>query len=520
MIGKERILRTSVAGLLLATGSLLSIFYMERIERWVLEWFMVLRPGSFICDLWQYPTMDMEVDLYMFNWTNAKDFNDPTVKPRFEELGPYHFTERMQKLNVEWHDHNSTVSYMRKSRFDFVPEKSAGSPMDPVTQPNLIIVGLYHKMLRWSPLLRSLLLMTLNVYGKEPTVVKPASAWMFDGFDTPLIKMSKMIPPALVPEMDFQYEKVGYAYPRNGSAEVYGHHNVYTGKDDFKKLGQIAQWRYNNVTEASPSCKLKGSAGEFHPLPLEKGKSISYFLPDLCREFEVDYFGTTTFEGVDAFVYKGTARNMANSTDNPDNSCHCQGNCQDVRSGLLNISTCWYGAPVFASYPHFYQADPYYVDQVEGMKPDKDRHEMVIILEPKTGMLLEIKARIMATLLVDPKTQTIYRKAKKTFFPLIWADYHVRITDDLLSYVKLLRITEWITRICGLVGAVLGVLMVLYYPHQLICQKRLLQKIEINALEATSFPEAIKSVAGAEESPLLIGQQFTAPKEAEVYSPS
>jgi len=91
-------------------------------------------------------------------------------------------------------------------------------------------------------------------------------------------------------------------------------------------------------------------------------------------------------------------------TDNPDNSCYCQENCQEVRSGLLNISSCWYGAPVFASYPHFYQADPYYADQVEGMKPDKDRHAMVIMLEPKTGMVLEIKARIMANLLVEPKT--------------------------------------------------------------------------------------------------------------------
>jgi len=94
--------------------------------------------------------------------------------------------------------------------------------------------------------------------------------------------------------------------------EIYGHHNVYTGRDKFEKLGQIAQWRYNNVTEASPRCKLKGSTGEFHPIPLVKGRPISYFLPDLCRELQVDYYGTTLFEGVEAFVYKGSARNMAN----------------------------------------------------------------------------------------------------------------------------------------------------------------------------------------------------------------
>lgn len=93
-------------------------------------------------------------------------------------------------------------------------------------------------------------------------------------------------------------------------------------------------------------------------------------------------------------------------TDNPDNKCYCQENCQEVPSGLLNVSSCWYGVPVFVSYPHFYNADPSYVDAVEGIKPDKDRHEMVIILEPTTGMLLDIKATIMVSLLVEPRPES------------------------------------------------------------------------------------------------------------------
>ncbi|KAI8042355.1 hypothetical protein M5D96_003667 [Drosophila gunungcola] len=421
---------------------------MEQIERWMIESFMVLRPGTLISNLWESPSMDITVDF------------DPTVKPRFTEHGPYRFTERMQKLNVEWHDANSTVSYMRRSRFEFDPIHSAGRPSDPIVAPNLLI-----KMLSWSPMLRSLMMMALSIYGKERTMVRPASDWMFDGFDTPLIKMSKFVPPNLVPEMNFPYEKIGYAYP---------------------KLGQIARWRYNNVTEASPRCKLKGSTGEFHPIPLVKGRPISFFLPDLCRELQIDYSGSTTFEGVEAYVYRGSERNVANE------------NCQEVRSGLLNISSCWYGTPVFASYPHFYKADPYYVEQVEGMKPEKDRHEMVIMLEPKTGMLLEIKARIMANLLVEPRTQSIYRKARTTFFPLIWADYNVRITDDLLSYVKLIPIMELLGKIGGILGVAVGVVMIFWYPHQMIWQKRFMQKIEItpdnrqNIDPSTTIPPNIK----------------------------
>ncbi|KAH8341594.1 protein peste isoform X1 [Drosophila kikkawai] len=513
MIGKNRILRTSAMGILLATCSLSALVYMEMIERWVLKCFMVLKPGAFITDLWQSPSMDVTVDLYIFNWTNSESVSDPTVKPRFEEVGPYRFTEQMQKVNVQWHDHNSTVSYMRRSRFDFVPEHSAGRPSDPIVTPNLLIVGIYQKMLLWSPMVRTLMLMALSVYGKERTMVRRAGEWLFDGFNTPLMKVSKLVPPSILPEVDFPYEKIGYAYPRNGSMEIYGHHNVYTGRDDFQKLGQIARWRYKNVTEASPRCLLKGSTGEFHPIPLVKGRPISYFLPDLCRELQVDYSGTTIFEGVEAFVYRGSARNFANGTDNPDHRCYCQENCQEVRSGLLNISSCWYGAPVFASYPHFYKADPYYREQVEGMKPDKDRHEMVIMLEPKTGMVLEIKARIMVNLLVEPKHISVYRNARKTFFPLIWADYNVHVTDDLLGYLKLIPILEMVGKICCILGVTLGVLMLFWYPHQLFWQKRLMHKIEINTMDTPKISADPTKSSGVEDSPLLNGLQYVGSNE-------
>lgn len=56
--------------------------------------------------------------------------------------------------------------------------------------------------------------------------------------------------------------------------------------------------------------------GEFHQIPLQKGQPITYFLPDICRELQVDYAGTTVYEGIEAFVYRGSKRNMANGEIN------------------------------------------------------------------------------------------------------------------------------------------------------------------------------------------------------------
>lgn len=84
----------------------------------------------------------------------------------------------------------------------------------------------------------------------------------------------------------------------------------------------------------------------------------------------------------------------------PENTCFCGGQC--VPSGVMNVSSCRFGTPIFMSFPHFYQADPFYVNQVEGLNPNKDEHEFYMILEPKTGLALEVAARFQVNMLVEP----------------------------------------------------------------------------------------------------------------------
>lgn len=53
----------------------------------------------------------------------------------------------------------------------------------------------------------------------------------------------------------------------------------------------------------------------------------------------------------------------------------------------MNISACRYGTPVFMSFPHFYGADPYYLDAVEGLNPSQDKHGFHIVLEPVRSII-------------------------------------------------------------------------------------------------------------------------------------
>lgn len=42
------------------------------------------------------------------------------------------------------------------------------------------------------------------------------------------------------------------------------------------------------------------------------------------------------------------------------------------------------------SFPHFFNADPILLDQVEGLKPDKDKHEFFMAFEPVRNFLIPI----------------------------------------------------------------------------------------------------------------------------------
>jgi scavenger receptor class B, member 1 len=82
--------------------------------------------------------------------------------------------------------------------------------------------------------------------------------------------------------------------------------------------------------------------------------------------------------------------------------CYCNKDEICLKKGLGNISPCYYSRydfkfkslfshvflnlfldiPVAASFPHFYNSDPSLINEVEGLKPIKEKHESIIIIQP------------------------------------------------------------------------------------------------------------------------------------------
>lgn len=171
------------------------------------------------------------MDIYLFNWTNPLDYNNHSIKPNFEEVGPYRFQEIPQKVNVTWHDNNSTVSYRKQSRYFFVADQSKGKLEDVITSVNVIaLVSFFslntkrflmnnsHSLQSSAVQAQSMniiklqgVAIALSFYSQKLHITKTASQWLFEGYEDPIIDVAKGIA-SILGVGDVPFDRFGWFY--------------------------------------------------------------------------------------------------------------------------------------------------------------------------------------------------------------------------------------------------------------------------------------------------------------------
>lgn len=320
--------------------------------------------------------MPLYRDIYLYNWTNPDDIRNASVKPSFQQLGPYRFREFPDKMNITFNDDNSTVSYRKFSNFFFDADGSNGSLSDLCTTVNLVALGAGNSAKDSGFFYQMLVSGTLSSYKEEIHVTKSVGELLFDGYDDDMMKLATIF------SNETPFDRVGLMVKRNGTELLSGRYNVYTGVDDIFKLGSIA--RFNDLEEFpfyEDECKkLKGSSGEFfrpEPSPLQP---IYLFTPEMCRSIPYEYEKDIVLHRVKGHRFAAGARALDNGTLYEENECYVTE--ESMPSGVMNMSVCNYGHPMFMSFPHFYGSDPSYLDAVDGLSPRQDIHQAYITLEP------------------------------------------------------------------------------------------------------------------------------------------
>lgn len=126
-----------LSGIILISFGLSIFIYVDQIYEYILNTSLKFSPDSPAYKAWSTNDPPLRMDLYLFNWTNPEDIYNRSVKPRFEEVGPYRCFEVKEKTNVTWHN-NRTVSFLTRRLYYFDEKNSPRKLSDIISTINVV----------------------------------------------------------------------------------------------------------------------------------------------------------------------------------------------------------------------------------------------------------------------------------------------------------------------------------------------------------------------------------------------
>ncbi|XP_063392440.1 scavenger receptor class B member 1 [Cydia fagiglandana] len=394
--------------------------------------------GSLSYSYWQKPGVVRLTKVYIFNVTNPSGFLEHGEKPKLVEVGPFVYREDMEKVNIKFHD-NDTITYQHNKILRFVPELSVNKDQK-LTVPNIPLLTVTSFSPNLAGLVVSGLASVLSVAYKktaEPFVKVTAEQLVF-GYDDPLVTLAHYF----YPKGKRPNSQMGLLLARNGTLDEVS--TIYTGQKSMSRFGYLD--KINGLDHLphwkdSPCNDIRASEGSFFPpRAVTKSDLVHVYDKDICRILPLQYRRDVYKDGIQTGLYTPPASTFESADVNPDNKCYCQGEKCPPR-GLQNISPCQYSAPVYLSYPHFYDAEPSLLDKFEGLKPVQKTHETYFMIQPKLGVPLEGFVRVQLNIKVS-RAPNIYVNSINKFpdiiFPVMWIEEGIHeVTTPIWRWIYL-----------------------------------------------------------------------------------
>jgi len=215
---------------------------------------------------------------------------------------------------------------------------------------------------------------------------------------------------------------------------------IHHGMADLSKKGWVKEFdgspNMNWWKKDSECDRLGGFDGATLPPGLDQSATIDMFISLMCRKLDLVFEKEVKYQNnliANRYVPPLNAMGSHNDTDpsrrNEKNECFCVDGFPCMKSGVLHMGPCKRtpsmptGVPMALSYPHFYQADQYYLDSVDGLKPDKEQHEFYLDLNPELGIPLAIRPRFQLNIIInrDESIPIMSKFQKELVLPFLWA---------------------------------------------------------------------------------------------------
>uniref|UniRef100_A0A8B9R8N0 Scavenger receptor class B member 2 n=1 Tax=Anas platyrhynchos TaxID=8839 RepID=A0A8B9R8N0_ANAPL len=423
----------------------------------------VLKNGTETFEAWEDPPPPVYMQFYFFNVTNPLEVLQGAT-PLVEEKGPYTYREYRPRVHVQFLDNGTKVSALNPKTYVFEPQKSVGDPeVDLIRTINVPAVT----AMEWTRAtsLQFATEVLLLLYQESLFTVRTVHELLW-GYKDKLLSTIHLLHPEIDPVFGF-FNKM------NGTDD--GEYVFLSGERNYLNFSRIVEWKGKESLNwwTTKSCNMiNGTDGtSFHPL-ISKDENIYIFSSDFCRSFYLVYDSSGSVAGIPTYRFVPSPMVFANTTINPDNAGFCvpPGNCPGT--GVLNVSICKQGAPIFLSAPHFLPSRAKVIEDIEGMHPTKEYHETFVDINPLTGLVLQAAKRMQINVHVRKLPEFFETGNIRTLiFPVMYLNESVLIDEASASKLKhvLLEasVVTGIPFIIMAIGIVFGIVFIV-----LVCRSR------------------------------------------------
>ncbi|XP_006894687.1 PREDICTED: scavenger receptor class B member 1 [Elephantulus edwardii] len=415
-------------------------------------------PSSLSFNMWKEIPVPFYLSVYFFHVLNPNEILKGE-KPQVQERGPYVYREFRHKINITFND-NDTVSFREHRSFQFQPSRSGGLESDYIVMPNIVVLAASTMMEHKPAPLKFLLTVGLSTMGERAFMNHTVGEIMW-GYNSPLLNFISNNLPDMFPVKG----KFGLFAELNNSDS--GLFTVFTGVKDLNRIHFVDKW--NGVSKVnfwrSDQCNMiNGTSGQMWPPFMTPESSLEFYSPEACRSMKLVYKEAGVFEGIPIFRFMAPPTLFANGSVYPPN----EGFCPCLESGIQNVSTCRFGAPLFLSQPHFYNADPILAEAVTGLHPNKKDHSLFLDIHPVTGIPMNCSVKLQLSIYMKAIRgigQT--GKINPVVLPLVWFEESGAMEGETLrvfykQLVLLPKVLHYLQYVLLAVGCALLLFPVVY----------------------------------------------------------
>ncbi|KAG5888817.1 hypothetical protein JTB14_016019 [Gonioctena quinquepunctata] len=373
-----------------------------------------------VYNMWLEPPIDLVAKIYIFNITNGEEFfGGVDSKIKMREVGPIIYRQKVLHKNIVFNE-NGTFSYTSNRKLVYSPEDN---PIDlrnaTVIMPNLagLVIPSY--------------------FANSPYMVKFLVNAMMRRHNTKLFKKNTIhehlwnstdamadFAGTLAPGL-FPFSNIGIMARVYADLETTATVYIAPKYDitEFFKLDKFDGSEYLPKRENTCHEKISGAFEDIvYHMNIKKNETLRYYVKALCTTMKTQFTSEVTRYGMTAYRFDMPVtffhRTFPEERD-------CFKGSPAMPDGIIDCGPCYYDTSVASSYPHFLYGDENLSRIVDGMQPDKDKHETYVVVEPVTGVPIEGSTRLQINIVMKNMTgfNSQLQKLSGAVIPVAWVDY-------------------------------------------------------------------------------------------------